>query len=567
MAQKTKTALLKELNTYLAQLQKVDKAALNYLPNNLKVTITDAATTIKGNQEASNEDSDYFLQILTKITKELLKIIPEVELLLNRFSESNGFLDEEIKLIKRCYYLIEGGGKAKSYYGFISDTRCLLTSPELASFKKDYPNIENAIYKVYPHIIPIKDQAKLGDSESVLIDMIKSLKKILGTTKDAVELAKQDRNNETSSSHYQLFQKFIFCSETIDGILDKDVSLEKHLKSIDYQLVLDLIKDINEILNEHTILHKYPVDDNSSNIENVTAELDAWKATLDINILGGIELPKGVRSFNYKGGEESSLRLPLNTNGAIELIVEFGLSETYMSGTGYHKGEAKLYVNYSTTSFGKIELSKGKPHSIDLTKNNSWSKITSINVNTDNNNNIHIIVTLTKHGSSSSSGLSVGVKLNETVSVSGSYSNSWTEMPGVAKQKVFTLSLEPEEAEENIVESTMELEFDNDSAIIRSDDIHTLIDWWEKIGQPNRDKILAKDATIEITGYASPEGTEYYNIELADDRAKEVQNKLNKIIGERSGVDNPDYKMAKTMTKTRGECSEDPRRYVRIEIK
>jgi outer membrane protein OmpA-like peptidoglycan-associated protein len=565
MAQKTKTALLKELNTYFAQLQKVDKAALNHLPSNLKVTVANAASTIKSTQEASNEDSNHHLEALIKIAKELTKIIPPVELLLNRFSKGSvGFLAEEIKLIKRCYYLIQGGGHAKSYHGYVNDTRCLLNSPELASFKKAYPGIKNEIDRVYPlPIIPANELIKLGNPESILKEKIESLKKMLGTTKEAIELAKQDRNNETSSSHENLFQKFISCSEQIDGILDRDPSLKSYLKEFDDQLVKNLIKDINEILDEHTILHKHPVDDNSSNVEDVTEYLDAYKATVDINVLGGIELPKGIRSFNYKGGLKSSLKLPRNASGEIELIVEYALTETHFSGTRYQTGKVKLYMNYSTSSYGKIELIAGRSGDQNPKKNNSWSKITYIGAHTNSNNDIEIVITLEKHGTNSSNGIALAVKPNEAVTVTGSYGTSWTEAKGLQRMKVFTLSLKTEEAEKNVFENTTELEFDNDSAIIRSDDINTIINWWQNIGQGNRDKILAQDAVIEITGYASPEGTEYYNIKLADKRAKEVQSMLNKVIGERSEGDG----LAKSHTRALGECTEDPRRYVKIEIK
>ena len=42
MAQENKAALLKELNTYFAQLKQVDKAALKYLSKDLKSTILEA---------------------------------------------------------------------------------------------------------------------------------------------------------------------------------------------------------------------------------------------------------------------------------------------------------------------------------------------------------------------------------------------------------------------------------------------------------------------------------------------------------------------------------------------
>jgi len=61
MAQENKMALLKELNTYFAQLKQVDKAALKYLSKDLKSTILEAKDLLQKipNIESEEEFDDY----------------------------------------------------------------------------------------------------------------------------------------------------------------------------------------------------------------------------------------------------------------------------------------------------------------------------------------------------------------------------------------------------------------------------------------------------------------------------------------------------------------------------
>lgn len=571
---KKQIGLINELKTYFQKLQILknkNKDIIKYLPKELKGAVVEATSIIKTNKKVltpQNEDSNYYLQKLINIAEQLLVIVPNVELIISRFPKSNQFLKEEIELIKKCYSLIEGGG-LNSYFGIMSNNaKCRLTHTELSSFKKNFPSIEKEIYKVYPLITVIKEKAEEANQVSILTQMEKNIDGVQKIIEEEYTITFNDNNKEMSYSQQQLFIKYQFYVETIQKIIEKNLSLKNNLSLINISSCMDWVEKIKKVLSKYTILYGAPVDDNQSNTDDVTEDLNAYKATLDINIFGGVKTNKGIRSFNYKGGDSSSVKLPLSIeDGEIELIIDFSLSEKHFSGTGYHKGQAKLYVDYSTTSYGKIELKEGKPASIDLKKNNSWSKLTSLQAYVDKKNNIYIVIALTKHGESSSTGLSVGVKVNEDVSVTGSYANSWTETKGVATQKVFTLKLDTEETKTPVIENSTKLEFDNNSAIIRSEDIHILVDWWEKIGKASREKITSQDAEIYVTGYASPEGTEYYNIELADDRAKEIAKKLHTIIGEKSSIDNPNFKKASIYTQARGECTDDPRRYVTIEIK
>ncbi len=68
-------------------------------------------------------------------------------------------------------------------------------------------------------------------------------------------------------------------------------------------------------------------------------------------------------------------------------------------------------------------------------------------------------------------------------------------------------------------------------AVSSSDQLRVLYQWWKELKPELKSKIQEQKAQIVITGYASSTGTERYNQQLGNKRAKHVAEMLMYKIG------------------------------------
>jgi hypothetical protein len=110
---------------------------------------------------------------------------------------------------------------------------------------------------------------------------------------------------------------------------------------------------------------------------------------------------------------------------------------------------------------------------------------------------------------------------------------------------------------------TKELVFENENqAVLSSDKLDTLHLWWNELNPNLRYKIENREAIIWITGYTSKSGTDEYNYQLGEDRARYCQQMLHKIIGKGSNGEG----LAIINIRSMGEYQENTSRYVIIKV-
>lgn len=129
----------------------------------------------------------------------------------------------------------------------------------------------------------------------------------------------------------------------------------------------------------------------------------------------------------------------------------------------------------------------------------------------------------------------------------------------------FSLVLELEkEVPIKMANNTKELVFEKENqAILSCDQLRTLQRWWEELNPKLKQNIRNKTAEIVIIGYTTETGTDLYNLKLGQDRAVDVRDLLVKIIG----VNTENKSIAIISCSTKGEYSDQSKRYVKIIVK
>lgn len=115
-----------------------------------------------------------------------------------------------------------------------------------------------------------------------------------------------------------------------------------------------------------------------------------------------------------------------------------------------------------------------------------------------------------------------------------------------------------------VANNTKELVFEKENqAILSCDQLRTLQRWWEELNPKLKQNIRNKTAEIVIIGYTTETGTDLYNLKLGQDRAVDVRDLLVKIIG----VNTENKSIAIISCSTKGEYSDQSKRYVKIIVK
>lgn len=106
-----------------------------------------------------------------------------------------------------------------------------------------------------------------------------------------------------------------------------------------------------------------------------------------------------------------------------------------------------------------------------------------------------------------------------------------------------------------------ELIFESENqAILSSDQRKVCVYWWEQLKPELKERIRNKKAKIVVKGFASPPGSIEYNEKLAMKRAQNIA----KILSNKIGVDLDGKPIGIFNIISKGEETDDPKRYVKI---
>lgn len=125
--------------------------------------------------------------------------------------------------------------------------------------------------------------------------------------------------------------------------------------------------------------------------------------------------------------------------------------------------------------------------------------------------------------------------------------------------------LKPRKAkEEKVAPKTKELIFESENqAILSCDQLRTLYKWWDSLSPDLKEKIENREVQIKVIGYTSDTGKDRYNHKLGGERAQDVAKMIEGLVA----TDSDGKGLIDIKCSSRGEWTEDDRRYVKIIVK